>query len=32
MTWREFDALLVGLLAADTRLWRRFAPKPKGGS
>lgn len=26
--WREFRVLLTGLLAADTRLYRRFAPEP----
>lgn len=31
MTWRRFDDLLIGLLSADTRLWRRFAPKRKDG-
>ena len=25
--WREFEALLTGLLASDTRLYRYFAPR-----
>lgn len=29
LSWREFYPLLVGLMAADTRIYRRFAPEPE---
>ena len=29
LAWREFHALLIGLLSSDTRLYRRFAPQPE---
>ena len=27
LPWREFEVYLTGLLAADTRLYRHFAPE-----
>jgi hypothetical protein len=29
MPWRRFESLVHGLLCADTRVQRHFAPKPK---